>query len=121
MKHEVPWNDQGVKAVFNQWRELAAYCRPGANGRIWQDAAKALENKQAAHDVPGHQPGAPRTTPVETWPTWTSSRSRRSTRSTATDSMDAPTDGFMLTRRSRTSPARRILEYIGTARRRRRS
>ncbi|HEV8174229.1 MAG TPA: ABC transporter substrate-binding protein, partial [Actinoplanes sp.] len=47
MKHEVPWTDPGVKAVFDQWRELAPYLQKGANGRIWQDAAKALENKQA--------------------------------------------------------------------------
>ncbi len=27
MKHQVPWTDPGVTAVFNQWRELMPYCR----------------------------------------------------------------------------------------------
>ena len=48
MKHEVPWTDPGVAAVFNQWRELRPnISQKGANGRTWQDAAKALENKKA--------------------------------------------------------------------------
>src|SRR5919197_810955 len=47
MKHEVEWTDKGVTDVFQQWRELMPYLQNGANGRIWQDAAKTLENKQA--------------------------------------------------------------------------
>ncbi|HSP08875.1 MAG TPA: ABC transporter substrate-binding protein, partial [Candidatus Dormibacteraeota bacterium] len=48
MAHKVPWTDPKVAAVFTQWAQILPYCQPGANGRIWQDAAKTLENKQAA-------------------------------------------------------------------------
>ena len=84
MKHEVPWTDPGVTAVFDQWRELMPYLQNGANGRIWQDAAKALENKQAGMMFQGtNQVAANYVTDGRTCPTWTSSRSRRSTRRTA--------------------------------------
>src|SRR5712664_618689 len=34
MKHQIPWTDKGVTAVFNQWLELMPYLQSGANGRI---------------------------------------------------------------------------------------
>ena len=47
MAHKVPWDDPKVLDVFKQWTEILPYQQPGANGRIWQDAAKTLLNKQA--------------------------------------------------------------------------
>ncbi|NED86364.1 carbohydrate ABC transporter substrate-binding protein, partial [Streptomyces sp. SID11233] len=47
MKHEIPWTDQGVRTVFQHWAEMMPYVQTGANGRIWQDAAKALEGRKA--------------------------------------------------------------------------
>jgi hypothetical protein len=41
------WADTEVTAVFEHWRELTPYLQTGANGRIWEDAAKTLESKQA--------------------------------------------------------------------------
>jgi multiple sugar transport system substrate-binding protein len=41
------WTDPRVKAVFEKWRELIPYQQEGALGRDWQDAARALLNKEA--------------------------------------------------------------------------
>jgi multiple sugar transport system substrate-binding protein len=114
MKHEVPWTDPGVTAVFNQWRELLQYCQKGANGRIWQDGAKALENKQAgmmfqgtnqvaANYAASNLPDLDFFVFPEINPTY------------GTDYMDAPTDGFILPKKGKNAgSAKKVLEYIGT-------
>ncbi|GAA2357268.1 ABC transporter substrate-binding protein [Dactylosporangium salmoneum] len=115
MKHEVPWTDAGVKAVFDQWRELAQYQQKGANGRTWQDAAKALENKQAGMMFQGSNQVAANYDAANLGdldffvfpavnPTY------------GTDYMDAPTDGFILPKKGKNAAsAKKILQYIGTA------
>jgi multiple sugar transport system substrate-binding protein len=114
MKHEVPWTDPGVTAVFNQWRELAPYQQKGANGRIWQDAAKALENKQAGMMFQGSNQVAANYAASNlgdldffVYPTINTAY--------GTDFMDAPTDGFILPKKGKNpDAAKKILEYIGT-------
>ena len=114
MKHEVPWTDPGVTAVFNQWRELAPYQQKGANGRIWQDAAKALENKQAGMMFQGSNQVAANYAASNlpdldffVFPTINASF--------GTDYMDAPTDGFILPKKGKNQAAgKKVLEYIGT-------
>jgi multiple sugar transport system substrate-binding protein len=114
MKHEVPWTDAGVTAVFNQWRELLPYCQNGANGRIWQDAAKTLENKQAGMMFQGTNQVAANYSSAnladldffvfpQINPTY------------GTDYMDAPTDGFILPKKGKNAATgKAVLEYIGT-------
>jgi multiple sugar transport system substrate-binding protein len=41
MEGNEKWNDPKVKAVFEYWRDLLPYFQEGAPGRTWQDAAKA--------------------------------------------------------------------------------
>jgi multiple sugar transport system substrate-binding protein len=114
MKHEVPWTDPGVTAVFDKWRELAPYLQKGANGRIWQDAAKALENKQAGMMFQGSNQVAANYDPKNlgdldffVFPTINTSW--------GTDFMDAPTDGFILPKKGKNQAAgKKVLEYIGT-------
>ena len=114
MKHELPWTDPGVTAVFDKWRELAPYQQKGANGRIWQDAAKALENKQAGMMFQGSNQvaanySASNLTDLDffVFPTINTSY--------GTDFMDAPTDGFILPKKGKNQgSAKKILEYIGT-------
>jgi multiple sugar transport system substrate-binding protein len=114
MKHEVPWTDPGVTAVFNQWREIAPYQQKGANGRIWQDAAKALENKQAGMMFQGSNQVAANYSASNlpdldffVFPTINASF--------GTDYMDAPTDGFILPKKGKNAAAgKKVLEYIGT-------
>jgi multiple sugar transport system substrate-binding protein len=114
MKHQVPWTDPGVKAVFDQWRELIQYQQKAANGRIWEDAAKALENKQAGMMFQGSNQVAANYSPKNlpdldffVFPTINPSW--------GTDFMDAPTDGFILPKKGKNpDAAKKVLEFIGT-------
>jgi multiple sugar transport system substrate-binding protein len=114
MKHQVPWTDPGVAAVFDKWRELTPYLQKGANGRIWQDAAKALENKQAGMMFQGSNQVAANYDPKNlpdldffVFPTINPTH--------GTDYMDAPTDGFILPKKGKNqAAAKKVLEYIGT-------
>jgi multiple sugar transport system substrate-binding protein len=120
MKHEVPWTDPGVTAVFKQWQEILPYCQSGATGRIWQNAALALEKKQAGMMFQGSNQVAANYKSTNASdladldffvypiinPTY------------GTDYMDAPTDGFMMPAKGNSSDAaaaKKVLEYIGTA------
>jgi multiple sugar transport system substrate-binding protein len=114
MKHEVPWTDPGVTKVFDQWREIMPYMQSAANGRTWQDAAKALENKKAGMMFQGSNQVAANYDPKNlddldffVFPTidpqW------------GTDFMDAPTDGFIMPKKGKNqAAAKKVLEYIGT-------
>ncbi|MEV6009748.1 extracellular solute-binding protein [Streptomyces sp. NPDC051976] len=116
MKHEIPWTDQGVHTVFQHWAEMMPYLQSGANGRLWQDAAKALETKQAGMMFQGtNQVAAQYVTDKANLddldfftfpainPQW------------GQDYMDAPTDGFMLSKKAKNpDAAKAILEYIGS-------
>jgi multiple sugar transport system substrate-binding protein len=114
MKHQVPWTDPGVTKVFDAWREMMPYLQSAANGRTWQDAAKALENKQAglmfqgsnqvaANYDPGHLDDLDFFVFPSIDPQW------------GTDFMDAPTDGFILPKKGKNqAAAKKVLQYIGT-------
>jgi multiple sugar transport system substrate-binding protein len=114
MKHEIPWTDPGVQAVFDQWRELAPYQQKAANGRIWQDAAKALENKQAGMMFQGTNQVAANYSAANlkdldffVFPSINPTH--------GTLYMDAPADGFMLPKKGKNpGSAKKLLEYIGT-------
>ena len=116
MQHKVPWTDSKVTDVFNQWAELMPYVQSGATGRIWQDAVKTLESKQAGMIFQGtNQVAAQYVTDGANLddldffvypkinPQW------------GQDYMDAPADGFCLAKRAKNvDPAKKVLEYIGT-------
>jgi multiple sugar transport system substrate-binding protein len=115
MKHEVPWTDKGVTAVFEQWAEILPLCQTGATGRIWQDAAATLEKKQAGMMFQGSNQVAANYQPANLpdldffpYPVINEAYGQ--------DFMDAPTDGFMLSKKAKNVPgAKAVLEYIGTA------
>jgi multiple sugar transport system substrate-binding protein len=115
MKHEVPWTDKGVTAVFDQWRQLMPYLQNGANGRTWQDAAKTLENKQAGMMFQGSNQVAANYASANLadldffpYPVINTEHGQ--------DYMDAPTDGFMLPKKAKNKDAaKKVLEYLGTA------
>ncbi len=114
MKHQVPWTDPGVTAVFNQWRELLPYCQNGANGRIWQDSATALENKQAGMMFQGSNQVAANYSAANL-PDLDFFVFPEINPAYGTDYMDAPTDGFILPKKGKNAAAAKsILEYIGT-------
>lgn len=115
MKHEVPWTDKGVTAVFDKWREVMPYLQNGANGRTWQDAAKTLENKQAGMMFQGSNQVAANYSDTNLadldffpYPVINPQYGQ--------DFMDAPTDGFMLPKKAKNKDAaKKILEYLGSA------
>lgn len=115
MKHQVPWTDPGVKAVFDQWRELAPYQQNGANGRPWQDAAKTLENKKAGMMFQGSNQVAANYSAANL-PDLDFFVFPAINPAYGTDFMDAPTDGFILPKKGHnTASAKKVLRYIGTA------
>src|SRR5919198_1468184 len=115
MKHQVPWTDKGVTDVFKQWQELMPYLQNGANGRLWQDAATTLENKQAGMMFQGSNQVAANYSPKNLpdldffpYPVINDSFGQ--------DYMDAPTDGFMLPKKAKNvDAAKAVLKYLGTA------
>ncbi|WP_308467104.1 ABC transporter substrate-binding protein [Rathayibacter soli] len=114
MRHEVPWTDPGVTATFEQYAELLPYCQTGANGRIWQDAAKALENKEAVMMFQGsNQVGAnysPENLPDLDFFEFPAINSKY-----GTDYMEAPADGYMCSAKAKNpDAAKKVLEYLGT-------
>jgi multiple sugar transport system substrate-binding protein len=114
MAHKVGWDDPKVLAVFKQWQEVLPYQQPGANGRIWQDAAKTLLNKQAGMYLLGSFV-AQQFTGADLadlaffpYPTIDPANGQ--------DSIDAPIDGFMMSKKAKnTGAAKALLEFIGTA------
>jgi multiple sugar transport system substrate-binding protein len=114
MQNKASYTDQQVTAVFTQWAEILPYCQSGANGRIWQDAAKALENKQAGMMFQGSNQVAANYSSAHLadldffpYPTINPTYGQ--------DYMDAPADGFMLPKKGKNqAAAKAVLEYIGT-------
>jgi len=114
MKHEIPWTDKGVTGVFDKWREVMPYMQKGANGRLWQDAAKDLENKKAGMMFQGSNQVAANYDPKNLgdldffpYPAIDPQYGQ--------DYMDAPTDGFILPKNAKNKDAaKKILEYLGT-------
>ncbi|MFI1098643.1 ABC transporter substrate-binding protein [Streptomyces sp. NPDC020917] len=116
MKHEIPWTDQGVHTVFQHWAELMPYLQTGANGRIWQDAAKTLEAKQAGMMFQGtNQVAAQYVSDKANLDDLDFFVFPEINAQWGQDYMDAPTDGFMLSKKAKNpDAAKAILKYIGT-------
>jgi multiple sugar transport system substrate-binding protein len=113
MAHKVGWDDPKVLAVFKQWQEILPYQQPGANGRIWQDAAKTLLNKQAGMYLLGsfvaQQFTGADLTDLAFFPYPTIDPAN------GQDSIDAPIDGFMMSKKAKnTGAAKALLAFIGT-------
>jgi multiple sugar transport system substrate-binding protein len=114
MQNKVPYTDPKVTDVFDKWAEILPYCQSGANGRIWQDAAKALESKKAGMMFQGTNQVAANYSPANlhdldffVYPVINSAYGQ--------DYMDAPADGFIMPKKGKNGgSAKKVLEYIGT-------
>src|SRR5690349_12238836 len=117
MKHQVPWTDAKVTDVFNQWAQILPYCQTGATGRIWQDAVKTLEAKQAGMMFQGtNQVAAQYVTDGKDLADLDFFPFPSINPEFAQDYMDAPTDGFCLAKNAKNQAAgKKVLEYLGTA------
>src|SRR5665213_310992 len=114
MAHKIPWDDPKVLAVFTQWTQILPYQQPGANGRIWQDAAKTLLNKQAGMYFLGsfvaQQFTGADLDDLDFFPYPAIDPAN------GQDAIDAPIDGFMMSKKVKNQAgATALLEFIGTA------
>jgi multiple sugar transport system substrate-binding protein len=116
MHNKASWTDPQVAAVFDQWRELLPYAQSGANGRIWQDAAKTLESKQAGMMFQGtNQVAAQYVTDNKGLGDLSFFQFPAINPAYGQDYMDAPMDGFILPAKAKNKEAAKaVLEYIGT-------
>ncbi|GAA0387455.1 ABC transporter substrate-binding protein [Microbispora corallina] len=118
MKHQVPWTDPRVTQVFQQWAEILPYCQPGATGRIWQDAVKTLESKQAGLMFQGtNQVAAQYVTDGKDLADLDFFAFPEINPQFGQDYMDAPTDGFCLAKNAKedtVAAGKKVLEYLGT-------
>ena len=109
------WDSPQVKAVFNQWKELLPHYSPAAIGLTWQEGAQQLVSKQAGMYLLGSFVGQQFTNPADHVdldffpypainPKW------------GQDSLDAPIDGFMLSKgQENNADAKKLIGYLGSA------
>lgn len=114
MQNKASYTDKQVTDVFNQWAEILPYCQSGANGRIWQDAATTLENKQAGMLFQGTNQVAANYS-AKNLPDLDFFPYPVINTTYGQDYMDAPADGFILPKKGNNQAgAKAVLEYIGT-------
>lgn len=113
MKGEKAWTDPGVAAVFDTWRELLPYHQENALGRTWQEAAQALANKEAGMYMIGmfagqqFDPSAREDLDFFAFP--------EIDPAIGTDALDAPIDGFLLSKDPRNDEgARDLLRFLAS-------
>jgi multiple sugar transport system substrate-binding protein len=108
------WDSVKTRAVFKQWSELLPYYSQGALGLTWQDGATQLENKQAGMFLLGgfvvsnfqtaNQGDVDFFPYPSINPKW------------GQDSIDAPIDGYMLSKKPKNlAAAKALVGYFGTA------
>ncbi|MER5184878.1 ABC transporter substrate-binding protein [Streptomyces sp. NPDC002896] len=114
MKGEASWTDAKTRAAFDNWAEILPYHQDGAVGRTWQDAAQTLVSKKAGMYLLGMFVGQQFTNKADladldffAFPEIDPSYGQ--------DTVEAPTDGFMLSKSPKNhSGAVKLLEFLGT-------
>jgi multiple sugar transport system substrate-binding protein len=109
------WTDNKVKQVFTTWKDLLPYHQEGALGRDWQEAAQTLVRKESGMMLLGSFIGEQFTNQADhddldffAYPEVNSQYGQ--------DSVDAPIDGFMLSKSPRNvAGAKQLLEFLGTS------
>jgi multiple sugar transport system substrate-binding protein len=107
------WNSAEVKKVFDTWKGLLPYHQDASLGRTWQEAAQSLQQKKSGMYVLGMFLGQqfPKDQQDDldffTFPEVDSN--------IGTDAIEAPIDGFMMSKRPRNeAAAKAFLSYLGT-------
>src|SRR3954468_8999648 len=109
------WDSPKVKDVFNHWRELMPYYSSGALGLTWQEGATQMIQKKAGMYLLGSFVGQQATKPADhadldffAYPQINPTHGQ--------DSIDAPIDGFLMSRKVKNKDgARALLKYLGSA------
>ncbi|GEO94866.1 ABC transporter substrate-binding protein [Kocuria turfanensis] len=118
MAGEHDWTSGEVKDVFATWRDLLPYHQEGSLGRDWQEAAQALQRKEAGTYLLGtfvsqqfqdeSNPELLEDLDFFTFPEINPEH--------GTDSIDAPIDGFMMSAVTENGgSAQQLLEFLGSA------
>ncbi|WP_316744397.1 ABC transporter substrate-binding protein [Streptomyces sp. MK7] len=116
MRGQVSWTDRRTARILDLWRELTPYYQSGAGGRSWQDAAQSLIDKKSGMAVIGLFVGQQITdekirADIDFFPFPEIDATH------GQDAVEAPTDGFMLSRRPKNEDgAKKFLEFLGSAR-----
>jgi len=107
------WTDAKVKKVFDTWRGLLPYHQSNSLGRDWEESAQGIQQKKVGMMMIGMFIGQQMTDQLddldffpypEVDPQW------------GQDSLDAPTDGFMMSQRPRNEDgAKKFLTYLAGA------
>ncbi|MYV55243.1 ABC transporter substrate-binding protein [Streptomyces sp. SID3212] len=115
MRGEVAWTDRRTSRTLDLWREISPYYQEGAGGRSWQDAAQSLLDKKSGMAVIGLFLGQQITDEklrddIDFFPFPTIDPSF------GQDTVEAPTDGFMLSRKPKNlDGSTKLLEFLGSA------
>ncbi|MFL5952575.1 MAG: ABC transporter substrate-binding protein [Gaiellaceae bacterium] len=109
------WDSAKVKNVFNHWRQLLPYYSDGALGLTWEEGAQQLVSKKAGMYLLGSFVGQQATKPADhadldffAYPEINPAHGQ--------DSIDAPIDGFLMSRKAKNSAgAKQLLKFLGSA------
>lgn len=108
------WTDKRVKNVFDTWRGTLPYHQQNALGRTWQEAAKGIQQDKVGMMVIGMFIGQQFAKNLDdlgffAFPEIDSKWGQ--------DSLDAPTDGFMMSKSPKNEKGgKKFLKYLATAR-----
>ena len=114
MAGKASWTDAKVRATFDNWAEILPYSQEGSTGRTWQDAAQTLVSKEAGMYLLGTFVGQQFTNATDladldffAFPEIDPSFGQ--------DTVEAPTDGFMLSKSPKNKAGSvQLLEFLGT-------
>ncbi|KUL26597.1 ABC transporter substrate-binding protein [Streptomyces regalis] len=114
MAGKASWTDAKVRKAFDLWAEILPYHQEGATGRTWQDAAQTLASKKAGMYLLGTFVGQQFTNEADredldffAFPEIDPSFGQ--------DTVEAPTDGFMLSKAPKNKAgAVKLLQYLGS-------
>ena len=109
------WDSRQVKNVFNTWRELVEQYQPAALGRTWQESGQDLQSKKTGMFLLGTFVGqqftdkaAYRDLDFFAFPVINPKHDK--------DSVEAPIDGFMMSRRPKNKDGgKELLKFLGSA------
>jgi multiple sugar transport system substrate-binding protein len=112
MAHKQAWDDPKVKQVFDTWKSILPYHAPGSLGRTWEEAATSVVAKKAGMYVIGSFVG-------QQWPAGDTDVDffpfPEVDSAHGQDAIEAPIDGFMLSKKGgQNAAARKLIEYLGT-------
>ena len=108
------WTDQKVKTVFDTWKGLLPFHQSDSLGRTWQEAASGVVNKTSGMMVIGSFIGQQFDEADQEDIDFFNFPEVDST--IGADAVEAPIDGFMLSKRPRNEDgAKKLLEYFGSA------